>query len=78
MIEVQATVNGVSSIKGLEKYRVQSPVFNFTLGRNNILGLPVQAIATQAVSDGFLKSTTYGYACYLLQRRFKEYQCYCY
>jgi hypothetical protein len=62
VIEVQATVDGVS-IKGLEKYRVQSPVFNFTLGRNNILGFPEQATATQEVSDGnwvFLKPLPMG------------------
>ena len=49
VIQVQAIVDGVS-VKGLERYRVQSPLFNFTLGRNNILGLPAQT-TTQAVSD---------------------------
>jgi hypothetical protein len=55
VIQVQAIVDGVN-IKGLDKYRLQSPLFNLTSGGNNILGLPAQT--TQAVSDGnwvFLK-----------------------
>jgi hypothetical protein len=39
--KVQAIVDGVNVI-GLDKYRIQSPLFNFTLGGNNILGLPAQ------------------------------------
>ena len=35
----------------LEKYRVQSPPFNFTLPKNNILGLPAN-VTTVAISDG--------------------------
>jgi hypothetical protein len=55
-----AIVDGVN-IKGLDKYRVQSPLFTFTLGTNNILGLPAQT--THAVSDGnwvFLKPLPVG------------------
>jgi len=61
VIPIQAIVDGVS-VNGLDRYRVQSPLFNFTLGRNNILGLPAQT-TTQAVSDGnwvFLKPLTFG------------------
>jgi hypothetical protein len=60
VIREHAFVDGVS-IKGLDKYRVQSPLFNFTLGTNNILGLPAQT--TQAISDGnwvFLKPLSLG------------------
>jgi hypothetical protein len=60
VIQVQAIVNGVN-VMGLDKYRIQSPLFNFTLGRNNILGLPAQT--TQAVFDGnwvFLKPLPVG------------------
>jgi len=60
VIQVQAIVDGVN-VKGLDKYRIQSPLFNFTLGGNNILGLPAQT--TQAVSDGnwvFLKPLPVG------------------
>lgn len=61
VIQIQATVDGIS-VKGLDKYRIQSPLFNFTLGSNNILGLPAQT-TTQAVSDGnwvFLKPLPLG------------------
>ena len=61
VIQVQAIVNGVN-VKGLDKYRIQSPLFNFTLGGNNILGMPAQT-TTQAVSDGnwvFLKPLPMG------------------
>jgi hypothetical protein len=61
VIGVQAIVDGVS-VKDLHKYRIQSPLFNFTLGRNNILGLPAQT-TTKAVSDGnwvFLKPLPVG------------------
>ncbi|MGB8938178.1 MAG: hypothetical protein WCC17_24055 [Candidatus Nitrosopolaris sp.] len=60
VIREQATVDGIS-IKGLDKYRVQSHLFTFTLGMNNILGLPAQT--TQAISDGnwvFLKPLPVG------------------
>jgi hypothetical protein len=60
VIREHAIVDGVN-IKGLDKYRVQSPLFAFTLGTNNILGLPAQT--TQAVSDGnwvFLKPLPVG------------------
>jgi hypothetical protein len=61
LIQVQAIVDGVN-VKGLDKYRIQSPLFNFTLGGNKILGLPAQT-TTQAVSDGnwvFLKPLPVG------------------
>jgi len=60
VIQVQAIVDGVA-IKGLYKYRIQSPLSDLTLGGNNILGLPAQT--TQAVSDGnwvFLKPLPVG------------------
>ena len=60
MIQVQAIVDGVA-IKGLDKYLIQSPLFNFTVGSNNILGLPGRT-TVQAVSDGnsvFLKPLTH-------------------
>lgn len=44
------TVDGVS-ISNVSKYRVASPLFNFTLPENNNLGLDPQV--TQAVSDGY-------------------------
>jgi hypothetical protein len=47
---LQATVDGVS-IPDLKDYRVQSPVFNITLPKDNTAGYP--AGVTQAVSDGF-------------------------
>jgi hypothetical protein len=37
--------------KSMENYRVDSPLFNFTLPPDNILGLPPQT--TQGVSDGY-------------------------
>jgi hypothetical protein len=61
VIQENASLDGVS-LKGLAKYRVQSPLFAFTLDRNNILGLPAQA-TTQSVSDGnwvFLKPLPVG------------------
>jgi hypothetical protein len=61
VIQENATLDGVS-LKGLDNYRVQSPLFTFTLGRNNILGLPAQT-TTPAVSDGnwvFLKPLPVG------------------
>lgn len=54
--QVQATVDGIN-IKDLDKYRIQTPLFSFTLSKNNILVLPAN-ITTQSVSDGnwvFLK-----------------------
>jgi hypothetical protein len=47
--DVKATVDGIN-IQGLESFRIQSPLFSFTLPKNNILGLP--SMTTQAVSDG--------------------------
>ena len=58
---MQASVDGIS-IKDLDKYRIESPLFSFTLPKNNILGLPAN-ITTQSVSDGnwvFLKPLPIG------------------
>jgi hypothetical protein len=58
--QIEATIDGVG-LQGLEKYRVQSPLFNLTLPENNALG--IQVLSTQAVSDGnwvFLKPLTPG------------------
>jgi|ERR671910_430012 hypothetical protein len=55
VVHLEASIDGIP-LTGLEKYRIQSPLFNFTLPENNILGLPSQT--TSAVSDGnwvFLK-----------------------
>jgi hypothetical protein len=60
VVSLQASING-TNISGLEKFRIQSPLFNFTLPKNNILGLPPQT--TSAVSDGnwvFLKPLPIG------------------
>jgi hypothetical protein len=60
VIHLEASVNGIP-LTGLEKYRIQSPLFNFTISQGNILGLPPQT--TQAVSDGnwvFLKPLSVG------------------
>lgn len=60
VVHSEASVNGMA-LTGLEKYRIQSPLFNFTLPENNILGLSPQT--TQAVSDGnwvFLKPLPIG------------------
>ena len=47
---LQATVDGVA-IPDLKSYRVQSPLFNMTLPKDNAMGYPQGT--TQAVSDGF-------------------------
>jgi hypothetical protein len=55
VVSPTASIDGIE-IPNLEKYRMQSGLFNFTLPMNNILDLPAQT--TQAVSDGnwiFLK-----------------------
>lgn len=60
VIHLEASIDGIN-IKDLRQYRIQSPLFNFTLPKNNILKLPPQT--TQAVSDGnwvFLKSLPVG------------------
>jgi hypothetical protein len=49
VIQLNASIDG-KNIGNLEQYRIGSPLFNFTLPQNNILGLPPQS--TQAVSDG--------------------------
>jgi hypothetical protein len=58
---LEAKVNDID-IKDSNKYRIQSPLFNFTLPKNNIVKLPPQT-TTQAVSDGnwvFLKPFAIG------------------
>jgi hypothetical protein len=60
VVHLEASVNGIP-LSSLEKYRIQSPLFNFTVPHDNILGLPPQT--TQAVSDGnwvFLKPLPVG------------------
>jgi hypothetical protein len=47
--QLKASVDG-KNIANLNGYRVQSPIFNFKVTENNILGLPPQT--TEAVSDG--------------------------
>lgn len=47
---IDATIDGVR-LKDLQKYRVQSQLFNFTLPENNVLGLDPQT--PQAVADGY-------------------------
>jgi hypothetical protein len=47
---VQATVDG-KNLQNLNKYRVQSPLFNVTFADHNIFGAP--GGMTQAVSDGW-------------------------
>jgi hypothetical protein len=61
VVGLHASINGLN-ISDLEKYRIQSPLFNFTLPQNNILGLPAQ-VTTSSVSDGnwvFLKPLPIG------------------
>jgi hypothetical protein len=61
VVGVKATVDGIN-VGDLDKYRVQSPLFSFTLPKNNILGLPAN-VTTQSVSDGnwvFLKPLPIG------------------
>jgi hypothetical protein len=58
---LNATVDGVP-ISNLQKYRIQSPPFSFTLPQNNILG-PPSNVTTQAIADGnwvFLKPLSAG------------------
>jgi hypothetical protein len=60
VVHLEASVNGIP-LTGLEKYRIQSLLFNFTIPYDSILGLPPQT--TQAVSDGnwvFLKPLPVG------------------
>jgi hypothetical protein len=57
---LDVTLDGVK-ITGLQNYRVQSPLFNFTYPSNNINGAPVGS--TQGISDGYwiiLKPLTTG------------------
>jgi hypothetical protein len=58
---LKASVDG-RLIPSLQGYRIQSPPFNFTLPRNNILGLSAN-VTTQAIADGnwvFLKPLSPG------------------
>jgi hypothetical protein len=58
---LKASVDG-RPIPSLQGYRIQSPPFNFTLPRNNILGLSAN-VTTQAIADGnwvFLKPLSPG------------------
>jgi hypothetical protein len=60
--QLQAIVDGIS-VPDLEKYRIQSLPFNFTLPENNILGLPANTSTQAAVADGnwvFLKPLSQG------------------
>jgi hypothetical protein len=60
VVELRASIDG-NNITNLEDFRIQSPLFSFTLPENNILNLPPQI--TQAVSDGnwvFLKPLSEG------------------
>jgi hypothetical protein len=63
VIQLQASIDGVDIPKSeLEKYRIQSPPFNFTLPKDNILGLPANT-STQGIADGnwvFLKPLSPG------------------
>jgi hypothetical protein len=47
---LELTIDGVN-IQGLEKYRAQSPLFNFTFSNDNLGG--VAPGPTQGVADGF-------------------------
>jgi cache domain-containing protein len=61
VISLKASVDGIP-IPSLQEYRIQSPLFNFTLPQNNILGLPAN-VTTQAMADGnwvFLKPLSHG------------------
>jgi hypothetical protein len=61
--QLHASVDGVDIHESeLRKYRIQSPPFNFTLPKDNILGLTFNT-TTQAVADGnwvFLKPLSAG------------------
>ena len=60
VVSLQASING-TAILGLDKFGIQSSLFNFTLPKDNILSLPPQT--TSAVSDGnwvFLKPLPIG------------------
>ena len=61
VVHLEASIDGVP-VSGLEQYRIQSSLFNLTLGQNNILELPTNT-STQAISDGnwlFLKPLSPG------------------
>ena len=47
--DVEVVIDG-TSIKDLKSYRIQSPLFNFSLPEDNVLALPAQN--TTGVSDG--------------------------
>src|ERR1051326_4815101 len=50
-VTLAATIDGVA-VQGLQKYRVQSPLFSFNVPKNNIVGIK-EGITTQGVSDGY-------------------------
>jgi hypothetical protein len=62
-VTLQASVDG-TNIQGLQGYRAQSPLFNFTVPKNNIVGISTDSSNnTQGVSNGywvFLKPVTAG------------------
>jgi hypothetical protein len=50
-VNLAATVDGMT-IQDLQRYRVQSPLFSFTVPTNNIVGIK-GGTTTQGVSDGY-------------------------
>ena len=50
-VNLAATVDGMS-LPDLQRYRVQSPLFSFTVPANNIVGIK-GGTTTQGVSDGY-------------------------
>jgi hypothetical protein len=50
VIEKEISVDGVN-VENLDRYRFQSPIFNFTFPENNLLGVTPQT--AKAVSDGY-------------------------
>lgn len=60
--QMEVTVNG-RKIENLEKFRIQSPLFEVELPKNNVFGLSDAPTPTKAVSDGnwvFLKPLPIG------------------
>ena len=48
---LEVTINGVKLNKGLERYKVRSPIFNMVLPKDNVLNLP--SGPRRFVSDGY-------------------------
>jgi hypothetical protein len=48
--DLSLTIDGVA-IADLQRFRVQSPVFQFTAAKNNVFGIPPGT--TRSVADGF-------------------------